>query len=440
MSAHPGPHFLFTLLRGGAPAVATAPAELGDTEGTGGRDDPDGDANALRALRRIQRVEGPATRDDLLLRAARFVALIPLAYRILAVPGAVLAFLSTGPRAGVAVVLAVAGCSVLLSGYGVGWLLRARFRGRTAARLLGLDVVFAVLAHLAVAAAVPPAGLPAAAVVPGKHLLGAIALLTLVLGVGYGATLVLVTLPLRVAMEWVSVGRLDPAAAVDGLGTTVGVLVTATGALLLAGLGTRLALAHGITRGRQVERAAQHRRLHDTVLQTLEAMPLQTDIEKLHRMARTQATELRAAIEADSTGSARPLSEKLTALAAEMARHGLRTQLVIADLTGGTRETGETGETLPEARQAAVRDAVREALRNTIKHAGTDEVLVRVEERDGGIATIIRDHGTGFNPARRPAGYGISESIVGRLAEVGGSATVESAPGSGTRVTLWVPR
>ena len=66
-------------------------------------------------------------------------------------------------------------------------------------------------------------------------------------------------------------------------------------------------------------------------------------------------------------------------------------------------------------------------------------VVVRVEEQEGGVAVITRDHGAGFSIDTRPAGFGISESITARLAEVGGTARVESAPGNGTRVTLWVP-
>jgi anti-sigma regulatory factor (Ser/Thr protein kinase) len=46
-----------------------------------------------------------------------------------------------------------------------------------------------------------------------------------------------------------------------------------------------------------------------------------------------------------------------------MARDGLRAQLVIAELDD---------DTFSEVRQIAIRDAVREALRNTLKHAGTD--------------------------------------------------------------------
>jgi signal transduction histidine kinase len=114
-----------------------------------------------------------------------------------------------------------------------------------------------------------------------------------------------------------------------------------------------------------------------------------------------------------------------------MARDGLRAQLVVAELDD---------DTLSEVRQIAIRDAVREAMRNTMKHSGTDRVVVRVEERDGGIAVITRDHGSGFSAADHPAGFGISESITARLAEVGGTSRVESGlAGGGTRVTLWVP-
>jgi len=53
---------------------------------------------------------------------------------------------------------------------------------------------------------------------------------------------------------------------------------------------------------------------------------------------------------------------------------------------------------------------------------------------------ITRDHGAGFSAADHPAGFGISESITARLAEVGGTSLVESGlAGGGTRVTLWVP-
>ncbi|MBK1784587.1 ATP-binding protein [Prauserella sp. ASG 168] len=393
----------------------------------------------MRVGRRLRHLAGPVdtgVRDGLLLRAARNVALVPIAYRLLAVPGAFATFAGSG-GAGLAPVAAVAACSVVLNLLGAHWLLRrSAYRDATAALLLGLDVVFTLVANLVIGATVPPESLESAAGVPGKHLLGAVALLTLALGVGFGAALAVLGIPLRAAMSWLSGDGFDLGAGLTEFGTTLGVLLTATAALVLLGLGTRLALAYGIRTGRLAERAVQQRYLHDTALQALEAMALpgdgtDGDAERLRRIARAEAIALRARLESESGGQGGRLAEKLAALAADMARDGLRAQLVAAE---------PDGETLSEVRQIAVRDAVREALRNTLKHSGADTAIVRVEERDGGIATIIRDHGAGFVPEDRTPGFGIGESIVARLAEVGGTAKVESAPGNGTRVTLWVPR
>ncbi|TNC27257.1 sensor histidine kinase [Amycolatopsis alkalitolerans] len=426
--------FLVTLLRRGAPAMATATSDLDE-----GMADP-APVSALRRMRTMAGQVDPAVRDNLLLRATRYVAMVPLAYRIVAVLGALGEFLAGGGDS--AAVVVVAALCVLLNVLGLRWLVRtAPFHGGAMMRLLAFDVAFTLIAYLVVAISVPASSFDAAMQVPGKELLGGIALLTLVLGLGYGAGLMVLSIPLRMLAWWASTGMFNVKQGFADLGTMLGVVLTATGALVLLGLGTRLALAYGIRNGRLAERARQHRALHDSVLQTLEllALPRQGEperqLEEVRRIARAQAIEVRQLIETAQRESdeeaARPLGEKLTALAAEMAREGLRAQLVMAELDE---------ETLSEVRQLAIRDAAREAMRNTLKHAGTDQVVVRVDEEDGGITVVIRDHGKGFDESNRPAGFGISESITARLAEAGGRATVESSPGSGTRVTLWMPR
>jgi signal transduction histidine kinase len=188
----------------------------------------------------------------------------------------------------------------------------------------------------------------------------------------------------------------------------------------------------GRRRGRAAERAAFNRFIHDTVLQSLEAMAMRgpsdsADLASFRNLARAQATALRRGLTSSDDGR---LVSDLSALASDMASEGLRAQVVSADID----------DTLPDARRRAVRDATREALRNALKHGGTSRVTVRVEERDGGIAVTTRDHGVGFDPGSQPPGFGIRESIVGRLNEVGGQADVVSKPGGGTRVTVWVPR
>ena len=430
-----GGNFFVALLRDGAPAIATAPSELTDEVA---------DPAPIHALKRISKMAGPIDpdrRDGLLLRATRYVVLIPLAYRLLAVPGQFGVYLFQHGSTGLLPVGLFTLLSFALNVLGFRWMLRsAPFRGRDAGKLLAVDLAFTVLSPLVLALTVPPQAYFDALAVSSVHLFGEAGLLTLALGVPSGVVFGLLSFPLRMLANWLNTGEFHVGAAFSTYSALLAELFLATAALVLTGLGTRLALAYGTRNGRLAERARQHRLLHDTVLQTLEAMALsgtanpEERLVEIQRLARAQAMEIRHTIESAAAEGAeagsRPLGEKLAALAAEMARDGLRAQLVVAELDD---------DTLSEVRQIAIRDAVREALRNTMKHSGTDRVVVRVEERDGGIAVITRDHGTGFSPADRPAGFGISESITARLAEVGGTSLVESSPGSGTRVTLWVP-
>jgi signal transduction histidine kinase len=52
---------------------------------------------------------------------------------------------------------------------------------------------------------------------------------------------------------------------------------------------------------------------------------------------------------------------------------------------------------------------------------------------------MVEDSGRGYDPGWVPAGTGQRRSIIERVAEVGGVATIDSTPGLGTRVRLWVP-
>jgi signal transduction histidine kinase len=88
-----------------------------------------------------------------------------------------------------------------------------------------------------------------------------------------------------------------------------------------------------------------------------------------------------------------------------------------------------------------IADCAAEALRNVARHAGTGAAELRVHDGNGQVVVEIIDQGRGFDarsvpPSRR----GISESIHGRMAEIGGTAEISGAPGAGTTVTLRWPR
>jgi len=107
-------------------------------------------------------------------------------------------------------------------------------------------------------------------------------------------------------------------------------------------------------------------------------------------------------------------------------------------------EMEEPGRRLaPEAETMLFR-AVQEALQNVARHAGAESVLIQVGPQGETLQVEIEDDGKGFEPTSvaepMPTGRGLG--LLGmreRLAVVGASAQIDSAPGTGTRVVLAVP-
>ncbi len=88
----------------------------------------------------------------------------------------------------------------------------------------------------------------------------------------------------------------------------------------------------------------------------------------------------------------------------------------------------------------AIAGAAGEAVRNAARHAGTPSVDVRVIAAGDVVAVHVTDRGRGFDPARVAIGRrGMRESMVRRMADVGGAVEVESTPDAGTVVRLRWP-
>lgn len=104
--------------------------------------------------------------------------------------------------------------------------------------------------------------------------------------------------------------------------------------------------------------------------------------------------------------------------------------------------TGSDDIRMPADAVTALADALGEALRNSVRHAGREgEQVPRVVSVALGadaVTVVARDEGRGF--ARRKTSsrrLGVRLSILERMALVdGGSATVASKPGAGTTVSL----
>ncbi|MFE6614935.1 sensor histidine kinase [Amycolatopsis sp. NPDC057786] len=92
---------------------------------------------------------------------------------------------------------------------------------------------------------------------------------------------------------------------------------------------------------------------------------------------------------------------------------------------------------LPSEVAGAIAGAVREALNNVRRHAGTDRGRVRLRGDARAVSVEISDEGKGFAVGERgTARRGLRESVHGRMNRVGGTATITSAEGAGTVVRL----
>jgi signal transduction histidine kinase len=211
------------------------------------------------------------------------------------------------------------------------------------------------------------------------------------------------------------------------------VLALSVGYAVRRFLRSRARQAHheGLSAGVEVERARTLRVLHDTALQGFDGIAVLASAtgvdpgERLAAIARTarhEAAEMRRII--DPAGRRNLIGELAAAVAGERTR-GAPVTLV---------RHGPVGDVPADVEDACL-GAVREALTNARQHAHARSVVVDVRSFPGGLDVRVEDDGVGFTPAVT-VGFGLRQSIVTRVEEVGGRASVDSRPGVGTRIRL----
>lgn len=182
---------------------------------------------------------------------------------------------------------------------------------------------------------------------------------------------------------------------------------------------------------REDELARVSAHLHDSVLQSLVLIQRSDDPRRMANLARRQERELRAWLYGDTpVGEPTTLHAAIEALTTEIENdHDTRIEAVIV----GDQPLDDAARTLLAA--------LREAIVNSAQHADVDRIDVFVEADDAELTGFVRDTGTGFDTATIPTGHrGISDSIIGRVERIGGTATITSQAGVGTEVELCIPR
>jgi signal transduction histidine kinase len=211
-------------------------------------------------------------------------------------------------------------------------------------------------------------------------------------------------------------------------------------------------LSAKLLNAQEEERRTIARELHDEVGQAL--LAIKVELAVAHRTPGVENAAVQAALDdaraiADGVlHTVRDLSHLLhpamlddLGLAAATAwylkgftkRHGLRTELL---------QDGMEDRLAQEIESAAYR-VIQEALTNVAKHAQAHSCRVYLQRLTNTLLVTIEDDGVGFDPAatqssERPRGLGLV-GIRERVAQLGGTLRLESAPGRGTRLTVEVP-
>lgn len=172
------------------------------------------------------------------------------------------------------------------------------------------------------------------------------------------------------------------------------------------------------------------RDLHDGVLQTLAVIQRRSGDPVLADLARDQERDLRNYLFGASTEPTSIPAALRNAAAMVDRRFGGRTQVVVVDDL----------PSLSDGAAHALVGAATEAMTNAAKHARDSNVVVFVEptDDDKGVFCSVKDDGAGFDPDAVRSGEGLKGSIVGRMNEMGGTVEIDSRPGRGTEVRLWV--
>jgi signal transduction histidine kinase len=195
-----------------------------------------------------------------------------------------------------------------------------------------------------------------------------------------------------------------------------------------------------LVRAQDEERQRIERNLHDGAQQQLVALMVQVslledarDADEVRQLTGQLRSGLRGAID-DLRALARGIYPPL--LADQGLGPALRAQAGRAPLPVLVEADG-VGR-YPRDAEAAVYFCVLEALQNVTKYARASRATIALTCPDGHLAFAVADDGDGFDTAQASCGTGLP-GMADRLAAVGGTLLVTSAPGLGTTVSGTLP-
>jgi signal transduction histidine kinase len=200
------------------------------------------------------------------------------------------------------------------------------------------------------------------------------------------------------------------------------------------------------------ERRRWARELHDETLQGLGALRLilAAGLRNLESAGATPSAPIARAIEQveDEISKLRGLISELRPATLDQLGLSAAIEELVSVRSGAdfeiradldlAFENGRAAHRLASDVENTVYRLVQEALTNVAKHAAAGAASISVGEHDGWVEIVVDDDGVGFEPRRGTNGFGL-EGMRERVEMAGGTLSVASQPGDGTRLTARIP-
>jgi signal transduction histidine kinase len=267
-----------------------------------------------------------------------------------------------------------------------------------------------------------------------------------IVGPGREATRSELDVPLRLADRTLGVLNVESERTDAFSASDVPYLQALAGQLAQAIENARLA-AHSRQLAAAEERARLARDLHDETIQALVAVGRQLDLlaldlDQADWQPATERLERVQALVARTMDGVRRMSRNLRPAALEDLGlvAGLSSQAAEMRPLGLDLEVAVTGEPvrLPRAIEEAVYRVAQEALSNVARHAGVSQARLELAFSTQDLVLRVIDRGPGFRAEAPAEGQGL-QSMRDRAAQIGAELRIDSQPGHGTTVRLWVP-
>jgi signal transduction histidine kinase len=195
------------------------------------------------------------------------------------------------------------------------------------------------------------------------------------------------------------------------------------------------------------ERQTLSRELHDQVGQALTAIKI--DIARTEQALLPSQSELAERLERARTGAEETLDiirrlsmllrpSMLDDLGLSAALGWYTKQFSASTAIRVSLNDDGSADTLPDAHKVSLYRIVQEALTNCARHSEARSIVVHLASEDDDYIVRIEDDGKGFTPSRQKRGIGLI-GIEERVAGMGGTLDLISAPGLGTKLLIAIP-